>query len=62
MSAKHGKKRDIYQKLLQTLKGWQQLAAFLWKRPSVVQRGRQMECVYASKGRCVEMTRDELNA
>lgn len=47
---------------LDTLKGWQQIAAFLGEPPSVVQRWASEGMPLRRQGRYVETTPDELNA
>jgi hypothetical protein len=46
----------------QTLKGWQQISAFLGEPPSVVQRWASEGMPVRKQGRYVETTPDELNA
>jgi hypothetical protein len=46
----------------QTLKGWQQISAFLGEPPSVVQRWATEGMPLRRQGRYVETTPDELNA
>jgi hypothetical protein len=45
----------------QTLKGWQQISAFLGEPPSVVQRWASEGMPVRKQGRYVETTPDELN-
>ncbi|PYX28709.1 MAG: hypothetical protein DMG77_14685 [Acidobacteria bacterium] len=45
-----------------TLKGWQQISAFLGESPSVVQRWASEGMPVRKQGRYVESTPDELNA
>ena len=45
----------------QTLKGWQQISAFLGEPPSVVQRWASEGMPVRKKGRYVETTPEELN-
>jgi hypothetical protein len=46
----------------QTLKGWQQISAFLGEPPSVVQRWASEGMPVRKQGRYVETTPEELNA
>src|SRR5437773_4574343 len=46
----------------ETLKGWQQISAFLGESPSVVQRWASEGMPVRKQGRYVESTPDELNA
>jgi hypothetical protein len=46
----------------ETLKGWQQIAAFLGEPPSVVQRWASDGMPVRKQGRYVETTPEELNA
>ena len=46
----------------QTLKGWQQISAFLGEPPSVVQRWASDGMPVRKQGRYVETTPEELNA
>ena len=57
-------KRPLKEKnaTLKTLKGWQQISAFLGEPPSVVQRWASEGMPVRKQGRYVESTPDELNA
>ena|ERR1700680_527944 len=56
------KKRAAPKTPLETLKGWQQIAAFLGEPTSVVQRWASDGMPVRRQGRYVETTPDELNA
>lgn len=62
MPAKHAKKRDTPKASPKTLKGWQQIAAFLGEPTSVVQRWASDGMPLRKQDRYVETTPDELNA
>ena len=59
---KRAKKRAATKTPPETLKGWQQIAAFLGEPPSVVQRWASDGMPVRKQGRYVETTPDELNA
>jgi hypothetical protein len=59
---KRTKKRSAPKTPLETLKGWQQIAAFLGEPPSVVRRWASAGIPVRKQGRYVETTPDELNA
>jgi hypothetical protein len=59
---KRTKKRKAPTTELETLKGWQQIAAFLGEPTSVVQRWSSDGMPVRKQGRYVETTPDELNA
>src|SRR5258708_36902912 len=59
---KSAKKREATKAPLETLKGWQQIAAFLGEPTSVVQRWASDGMPVRKQGRYVETTPDELNA
>ncbi len=59
---KSSKKRAAPKTQLETLKGWQQIAAFLGEPTSVVQRWASDGMPVRRQGRYVESTPDELNA
>ena len=56
------KKPEATKAPLETLKGWQRIAAFLGEPPSVVQRWASDGMPVRRQGRYVETTPDELNA
>jgi hypothetical protein len=56
------KKREAPKTPRGTLKGWQQIAAFLGEPPSVVQRWASDGMPVRKQGRYVETRPDELNA
>jgi len=56
------KKRAAPKTRLETLKGWQQIAAFLGEPTSVVQRWASDGMPIRRQGRYVETTPDDLNA
>ena len=60
--SKRAKKRQAPKTPPETLKGWQQIAAFLGEPPSVVQRWASDGMPARKQGRYVETTADELNA
>jgi len=55
-------KREATKTPLETLKGWQQIAAFLGEPTSVVQRWASDGMPVRRQGRYVETTPEELNA
>ena len=59
---KRAKKREAPKTQLETLKGWQQIAAFLGEPASVVQRWASDGMPVHRQDRYVETTPDELNA
>ena len=59
---KRAKKRAATKTPPETLKGWQQIAAFLGEPQSVVQRWASDGMPVRQQGRYVETTPDELNA
>ena len=59
---KSAKKREAPKTSTETLKGWQQIAAFLGEPPSVIQRWTSDGMPIRKQGRYVETTPDELNA
>jgi hypothetical protein len=59
---KPAKKRDPSKAHPNTLKGWQQIAAFLGEPTSVVQRWASDGMPVRRQGRYVETTPEELNA
>jgi hypothetical protein len=59
---KRAKKREEPKPPPETLKGWQQIAAFLGEPTSVVQRWASDGMPVRKQGRYVETTPDELNA
>jgi|SRR5579862_2825247 len=59
---KPSKKRAAANTQSETLKGWQQIAAFLGEPTSVVQRWASEGMPVRKQGRYVETTPDELNA
>jgi hypothetical protein len=59
---KRAKKRAAPKTQLETLKGWQQIAAFLGEPASVVRRWASEGMPVRRQGRYVETTPDELNA
>lgn len=59
---KRAKKRSAPETPPSTLKGWQQIAAFLGEPTSVVQRWASDGMPIRKQGRYVETTPDELNA
>lgn len=59
---KPSKKRAAANTQPETLKGWQQIAAFLGEPASVVQRWASDGMPVRRQGRYVETTTDELNA
>ena len=59
---KRAKKRAGAETQPETLKGWQQIAAFLGEPTSVVQRWASEGMPVRRQGRYVETTPDELNA
>ena len=59
---KPAKKREAPKTPPATLKGWQQIAAFLGEPPSVVQRWASDGMPVRKQGRYVETTPEELNA
>lgn len=59
---KRAKKRAEPKTTPESLKGWQQIAAFLGEPPSVVQRWASDGMPVRKQGRYVETTADELNA
>ena len=59
---KQAKKRPAPETQPETLKGWQQIAAFLGEPTSVVQRWASDGMPVRRQGRHVETTPDELNA
>jgi len=58
----HAEKRAASKTPSETLKGWQQIAAFLGEPTSVVQRWASDGMPVRRQGRYVETTPDELNA
>jgi hypothetical protein len=58
----HAEKRAAPKTPPETLKGWQQIAAFLGEPTSVVQRWASDGMPVRRQGRYVETTPDELNA
>lgn len=60
--AKPAKKREVQKSQPETLKGWQQIAAFLGEPQSVVQRWASEGMPVRRQGRYVETTAEELNA
>jgi hypothetical protein len=59
---KPAKKREAPKTSTETLKGWNQIAAFLGEPSSVVQRWASDGMPIRKQGRYVETTPDELNA
>ena len=59
---KPAKKREVQKSAPETLKGWQQIAAFLGEPQSVVQRWASDGMPVRRQGRYVETTAGELNA
>ena len=59
---KRAKKQQAPKTPPETLKGWQQIAAFLGEPPSVVQRWASDGMPVRRQGRYVETTPNELNA
>jgi hypothetical protein len=59
---KPAKKRQAPKAPPETLKGWQQISAFLGEPPSVVKRWASDGMPVRRQGRYVETTPDELNA
>src|SRR5579864_8088298 len=60
--SKRSKKREVPKPPPKTLKGWQQIAAFLGEPTSLVQRWASDGMPVRRQGRYVETTPDELNA
>src|SRR5579864_732841 len=60
--SKRSKKREVPKPPPKTLKGWQQIAAFLGEPTCVVHRWASYGMPVRKQGRYVETTPDELNA